>query len=136
VHHVEDLDHLVNVDYGRWEGMTKEEAEEDDAQEWSLYLHDPERCTCPDGESLSLAADRIVEGLRVIAARHPGQSVAAVSHGVMLRLAVLRTAGVITGDWQFKMPTGGALVFEVENDEISFVGTTWESELGAPALAH
>ena len=131
---VEDLDQLVNLHYGRWEGLTKEESEEDDPQEWSLYLDDPERCTCPDGEKLAVAADRVVEGLRVIASRHPGQTVAAVSHGVMLRLAVLRTAGQIGDDWQFKMPTGAALVFEVMNGEISFVGPTWESELGAPLL--
>jgi hypothetical protein len=39
----------------------------------------------------------------------------------MLRLAVLRVAGASDSDWQFAMPTGKAIVFEVEGDEITLV---------------
>ncbi|MCW2959673.1 MAG: Alpha-ribazole-5-phosphate phosphatase [Thermoleophilia bacterium] len=107
------LDDFVNVDYGRWEGLTKEESEEVDAVAWELYLNDPATAHCPGGESLVAAGDRVVRGLQTIGANHPGAAVAAVSHGVMLRLAVLHTAGLITEDWQFKISTGGSLVFEV-----------------------
>ena len=67
------------------------------------------------------AADRVVAGLRAIGRQHPGQSVAAVSHGVMLRLAVLRVAGASDADWQFSMPTGKAIVFDVDGDEITLI---------------
>ena len=67
------------------------------------------------------AADRVVDALRSIAREHPGENVAAVSHGVMLRLAVLRVAGASDNDWQFAMPTGGAIVFDVAGDEITLV---------------
>jgi hypothetical protein len=39
----------------------------------------------------------------------------------MLRLAVLRVAGASSADWQFAMPTGKAIVFEVEGDEITLI---------------
>jgi hypothetical protein len=39
----------------------------------------------------------------------------------MLRLAVLRVAGVSDADWQFAMPTGKAIVFDVDGDEITLV---------------
>ena len=98
---------LMNLDYGAWEGLTKEESAQVDPEAWANYLADPERAVCPEGEAVSEAADRVIAALRAIAREHPGQSVAAVSHGVMLRLAVLRVAGASDGDWQFAIPTGG-----------------------------
>jgi len=112
---------LINVDYGVWEGLTKEEAADVDPEAWELYMSDPEAAVCPEGESLAVAADRVVEALRAIAREHPGQNVAAVSHGVMLRLAVLRVVGPSDDDWQFALSTGAAIVFEVEGDEIRLV---------------
>jgi broad specificity phosphatase PhoE len=112
---------LMNLDYGAWEGLTKEEAAQVDADAWANYVADPERAVCPEGEAVSVAADRVIAALRAIAGRHPGESVAAVSHGVMLRLAVLRVAGASDSDWQFAIPTGSAIVFDVDGDEIRIV---------------
>jgi broad specificity phosphatase PhoE len=112
---------LENLDYGAWEGLTKEESAAVDPGAWQLYVSDPEAAVCPGGEPLAEAADRVVAALRAIARQHPGQSVAAVSHGVMLRLAVLRIEGESDHDWQFAMPTGQALVFEVCGDDIRLV---------------
>jgi broad specificity phosphatase PhoE len=112
---------LLNLDYGAWEGLTKEEAADVDPDAWQLYMRDPEAAVCPEGESLAVAADRAVAGLRAIGRAQRGQSVAAVSHGVMLRLAVLRVVGPSADDWQFAMPTGTAIVFEVDGDEIRLV---------------
>ena len=112
---------LLNLDYGAWEGLTKDEAAHVDPEAWADYLGDPERAVCPEGEPVAEAAERVVAALRSIASQHPGQSVAAVSHGVMLRLAVLRVAGASDSDWQFAMPTGGAIVFDVDGDEIKIV---------------
>ena len=130
---------LLNLDYGAWEGLTKEESAQVDPDAWDAYVSDPERAVCPEGEAVAEAADRVVEALRTIAREHPGQSVAAVSHGVMLRLAVLRVAGASDDDWQFAMPTGGAIVFEVDGDEITLVSDVDRSKSdprkasGAPA---
>jgi len=112
---------LMNLDYGAWEGLTKEESAAVAPEAWADYVDDPEHAVCPDGEPLAEAADRVVAALRAIAHEHPGQSVAAVSHGVMLRLAVLRVEGASDNDWQFALPTGTALVFEVCGDDIRLV---------------
>lgn len=118
---VEPVDDLLNLDYGRWEGLTRDEARELDPIAWQLYRTDPERARCPGGESLGAAADRVVRALRAIGERHAGQTVAAVSHGVMLRLAVLRIAGTITTNWQFDLPQDGSITFEIEGGEIRLV---------------
>lgn len=121
---VQDHADLVNVEYGEWEGLTSQECAERDPDAWSLYNDEPEKAACPGGEALADAGDRIVRALREIGARHPGESVAAVAHGIMLRLAVLRVAGQVTEDWQFSIPTGTALAFDVEGDSITFMSPT------------
>ena len=115
------LDLLANLDYGEWEGLTREECAERDAAAYELYAHDPENAYCPGGETLASAADRVMAGLREIGRRHPGESVAAVSHGVMLRLAILRVLGARGGDWQFAIPMGSALGFEVVGEQVAAV---------------
>jgi broad specificity phosphatase PhoE len=118
VERVIDLDDLVNVDYGEWEGLTKEECRERHPEEFALYARDPERAACPGGEALAVAADRVVAALQAIGTAHPGEQVAAVTHGAMIRLAVLRVCSIASHDWQFKLPTGAATVFDVGNGEI------------------
>ena len=116
-------DLLVNLDYGRWEGLTAEESEAVDPVAWQAYRTSPETAHCPGGESLVAAGDRIVRAMHEMAALHPGGTVAAVSHGVMLRLAVLRVAGQVTPDWQFRIPTGGSLTFAVRDGAARLVST-------------
>jgi 2,3-bisphosphoglycerate-dependent phosphoglycerate mutase len=118
---VREQSDLVNLDYGVWEGLTRAEAAAVDPDAWAHYVGDPEAAVCPEGESLAGAAERVVAALRAIARAHPGQSVAAVSHGVMLRLAVLRVEGPSENDWQFALPTGTAIVFDVDGDDIRLV---------------
>lgn len=118
---VDDDEGLTNIDYGVWEGLTKEECAAHDSEAFRIYAEDPENAVCPEGEALAVAADRVVEALRAIGMRHPGESVAAVTHGAMVRLAVLRVAGPSIGDWQFKLPTGSATIFEVMDGELSLV---------------
>jgi len=133
---VREHDGLVNLEYGRWEGLTREECADADPALWRLYADDPERAICPDGESLAAAADRVVGALRGIGRAHPGETVAAVSHGVMLRLAVLRVEGPSDDDWQFELPTGSSLAFEIDGDAITLVSPLDRSvaKLAAPGL--
>jgi broad specificity phosphatase PhoE len=114
-------DGLVNLDYGSWEGLTKEECAARDPEAFRRYAEDPLGAVCPDGEALAAGAERIVSALLEIGGRHRGEQVAAVTHGAMVRLAVLQVDGVAPGDWQFKLPTGSATIFEVNDGRLSIV---------------
>ena len=116
-----DHDGLINVDYGDWEGLTKDECAGRDPELFRLYADEPELARCPGGESLAHAADRVMTALLEIGRRHPGDDVAAVTHGAMVRLAVLRVMGPSIGDWQFKLPTGSATVIEVDRGAVAVV---------------
>lgn len=97
---------LNNVDYGIWEGMTSEEAAMFDPLAFELYRTDPDRAACPAGERLTDAQDRMVEALRMIGERHPGETVVAVTHAVMIRLAVARLGAAGGGNWRIPVGRG------------------------------
>jgi broad specificity phosphatase PhoE len=118
---VRDHPGLINVDYGEWEGLTKEECTERDPELFRAYAEDPDGAYCPGGESLGDAADRMIAALIDIGRANGGKEVAAVTHGAMVRLAVLRVMGPSIGDWQFKLPTGSATVFDVDRSTITVV---------------
>src|SRR5262245_48079576 len=85
---------LNNVDYGAWEGMTSDEAAMFDPEAFALYRQSPMRAVCPFGERLSDAQQRMIDALLLIGSRHADETVAAVTHAVMIRLAVMRLTGI------------------------------------------
>jgi broad specificity phosphatase PhoE len=110
---------LNNVDYGAWEGMTSNEAAMYDPEAFELYRLSPSRAACPMGERLSDAQTRMVQALELIGGRHAGQTVAAVTHAVMIRLAVVRLTGVEGEEWRIPVGRGSLTQFEIEDGRIS-----------------
>lgn len=109
---------LNNVDYGVWEGMTAEEAAMYDPEAFALYRTSPSRAICPLGEKLSDAQERMLQALRLIGRRHSGEAVAAITHAVMIRLAVAALTGVEDESWRIPVGRGSLTEFRVANDEV------------------
>lgn len=97
---------LNNVDYGAWEGMTSAEAATYDPSGFRLYKSDPDAAVCPHGERLRDAQERMIEALRLIGSRHVGETVCAVTHAVMIRLAVARLNGFEGEAWRIPVGRG------------------------------
>jgi broad specificity phosphatase PhoE len=113
---------LNNVDYGAWEGMTSEEAAMFDPVAFDLYKSAPDRAVCPHGERLRDAEKRMIEALRLIGSRHGGETVVAVTHAVMIRLAVVSLTGGTGETWRIPVGRGSLSSFEVEDGVVSLVG--------------
>jgi broad specificity phosphatase PhoE len=109
---------LYNLDYGAWEGLTAQEAAELHPNEYRLYKESPLEAACPDGEALADAAERMLGALRTIGERCPGQAVAAVSHAVMVRLAVAVLTGRSGLEWRIPVATGSISRFDVRGESI------------------
>jgi broad specificity phosphatase PhoE len=124
----EDLTGLLNLDYGEWHGLTKHECRDRDPEAWRLYCEDPETAACPGGETLAGAADRVATALISVGDRHAGESVAAVSHGAMVRLAALRAGHTSGADWEIPLDTGSATVFEIRDGCLSVVAPVREAD--------
>ena len=110
---------LNNVDYGAWQGMTSTEAAMYDPEAFELYRRSPSRAACPMGERLSDAQTRMLQALELIGQRHAGETVAAVTHAVMIRLAVVRLTGAEGEQWRIPVGRGSLTQFDVESGKIS-----------------
>lgn len=109
---------LTNLDYGLWEGMTANEAAIHDPGAYDLYCSSPLLAACPRGERLADARGRMVNALRLIGSRHPGESVAAVTHAVMLRLALLEAGGTDDRGWRLVTGNGPMAQFRITTGTI------------------
>src|SRR5919201_2525778 len=116
------LQGLNNVDYGAWEGMTADEAAMFDPEAFELYRTSPSRAVCPAGERLSDAQQRMVAALALIGSRHAGEPVAAVTHAVMIRLAVAKLMGIDDERWRLPVGRGSLTEIRIEQGEIRFCG--------------
>jgi broad specificity phosphatase PhoE len=115
---VQDLPGLVNVDYGSWEGLTAGEAAARDPEEHRRYRESPATGICPDGESLAEATDRFEAALVELGRRHPGESIVAISHAVMVRLMLARLRGSAGPEWRIPLGTGSTTVFRVADGKV------------------
>jgi broad specificity phosphatase PhoE len=109
---------LNNVDYGVWEGMTSDEAAHQDPEAFALYRTAPDLAVCPAGERLTGAQERILGALHLIGQRHAGETVAAVTHAVMIRLVVAKLTGRGGEGWRIPVGRGSLTMFHATDDVI------------------
>lgn len=109
---------LTNVDYGAWEGMTAEEAAMYDPVAFELYRTSPDKAQCPNGERLTDAQDRVIDALQLIGSRHAGESVAVITHAVIIRLVVAKVAPECSDNWRIPVGRGSLSRFTVQDGVI------------------
>jgi probable phosphoglycerate mutase len=85
-------DRLTEVDFGDWTGLSFQEL--DSRPDWKAFNTHRSTATVPGGESAVSVQRRIVAALESIAAAHPGEVVAVVSHADVIRAAIFHFAGV------------------------------------------
>lgn len=94
---------LTDIDYGRWQGLTHEEARADDPRLYGLWLHRPQQVTFPGGEGLASVRERAVGAVRELVARHGQQTVALVSHKAVIKLLLCHLLALDDSDfWSFQ----------------------------------
>jgi broad specificity phosphatase PhoE len=120
---------LMNVDYGAWEGMTAQEAAMYDPEAFALYRTSPTRAACPMGERLSDAQARMIEALRLIGSRHAGETVAAVTHAVMIRLVVAWLNHTEDERWRIPVGRGSVAEFHLTENSIRLAAAPTGSEV-------
>jgi len=109
---------LNNLDYGSWEGMTAREAAIYHPDAFALYRTSPSRAACPAGERLRDAQARVLGAMQLIGSRHPGEVVVAVTHAVMVRLAVAHLHGIEDESWRIPVGRGALSQFAIEDGSI------------------
>jgi probable phosphoglycerate mutase len=98
---------LVDLDHGRWEGLTAEEAAASDPEAFERFRRDPRNAEAPGGERLGDVERRVLAVLERVGAEHDGGACAAVSHEIPIRLVVASLAALEgPAMWGFDLPTG------------------------------
>ena|SRR5579863_2231978 len=89
---IEFHDDLIELDFGEWTGATFDAIRADPRwQAWRLHRS---LARIPGGESMRQVQRRVVEALMEIGERHLDQTVAVVSHGDVIRAALLFALGM------------------------------------------
>ena len=76
---LETHDALIEVNFGNWEGLTFQQAQDDNAELHDAWITDAS-LTPPEGESLAQVHRRVREFRKQLVAKHPGKTIAVVSH--------------------------------------------------------
>lgn len=85
---------LREIDHGRWEGLTRKQVEATFPEEYSAWEEDPYTFAPQGGEAGVAVMARALPVVREIVLRHPGETVAVVSHKATIRLVLASLLGV------------------------------------------
>jgi probable phosphoglycerate mutase len=89
---IEFREDVIELDFGDWTGATFDSIRAD--PRWEAWRTQRSLATIPGGETMREVQRRIVEALFDINERHPDQTVVVVSHGDVIRAALLFALGM------------------------------------------
>ncbi len=84
---------LREIDLGDWEDLTWGDVARLDPEQFLVFNDKPGSFTAPNGESMAQVARRIYGAVTDLASRHPGGTIAVVTHGMALRTLMCRWEG-------------------------------------------
>jgi probable phosphoglycerate mutase len=85
-------DDVIELDFGEWTGLTADEIRKD--PRWQVWSNCRSIAVIPGGESWRQVQDRVVGALFDLQRVHPDGSVVIVSHGDVIRAAMLFALGM------------------------------------------
>jgi broad specificity phosphatase PhoE len=115
-------DGLADIDYGQWQGLTPDEAQERWPDIHHAWYDLPNTARIPGGETLDELRARGMAAVNELAARHTGQTIVLVGHTVVNRIILLGVLGLGNDRfWHLRQDTCAINVFEVENGDFTLV---------------
>jgi broad specificity phosphatase PhoE len=83
------VDGLADIDYGEWQGLTRDQAKQRWPDETELWFRSPHLALIPGGETLAAVLSRATAALRDIMRDHRDGTVAVVGHDSINRVLLL-----------------------------------------------
>jgi len=107
------FEEVIDMNFGKWEGMSIEEAKKEYPDMFKTWEQAPETVTFPKGESLAQVQARAMRGISKLALEHPDAAIAVCSHRVVCKLIMLGLLGVKPDKfWAIKQDTACLNRFE------------------------
>jgi probable phosphoglycerate mutase len=86
------LDDLAELDFGEWTGKTFDEVRKD--PRWPIWASHRSLSCIPGGETMREVQRRVVEAIMAMREQHPDEAVVVVSHGDVIRAALVFALGM------------------------------------------
>jgi probable phosphoglycerate mutase len=112
---VEDQASLLDIDYGRFQGLTHAEAAEAYPRQYAQWRATPGRVHFPGGEGLADVQARLYALLADLAVRHAGQTVVLVGHQIVNKVLLCSLLGLeaaLDQIWRVEQDTACVNVFQ------------------------
>ena len=116
---------LIELDFGRAEGLTAAEMRAAFPAQRAAFERDPARNFLPGGEDPEAAVERVIAALQHIAGADPQGRSLVVAHSTLLRLALCRLLGIAISQYRLVFPElmNGALTeLEFKPRGVSLLG--------------
>ena len=114
------IDGLCDIDYGKWQGLTRDQAKKCWPDESELWFRAPHIAALPGGDTLAAVLSRVTAALRDILQHHPDQTVVMVGHDSVNRVLFLFTLDLpLSRYWHLRQDPCG--INELILDNGSFV---------------
>lgn len=124
---VRSHDGLLDLNFGDWQGLSIEEAREQDGELYRKWIEEPERVRFPNGESLHDVRARVTAAVDELTGKYPDQTVLLVSHRVVCKVLICAILGLDDSHfWQVGQDECAINVFYVGFDmpQVSLINDT------------
>jgi broad specificity phosphatase PhoE len=113
------LDGLMDLDYGAWQMRLQDEVKAEAADAFRLWHAAPHLVRFPKGESLQDLVARTSDALRLVLARHPGQTVVLVGHDSVNRALLLQLLDQpLSAYWKLAQDACTLNEVDIEGDKV------------------
>jgi broad specificity phosphatase PhoE len=130
---------LIDVNFGRWQGLTATEVKQQYGKIYRSWLETPEKAVIPDGESLADVKNRAWSFLKKIVVKHAGQNIVLVSHRVVHKVLICTLLKIGNAAfYKIKLDTAGITCFEFDGRQavlISHNDTSFLESVHGPTMA-
>ena len=111
---VKPLPAIIDIDYGKWHGLSPDEASAGYSDLYSTWLSNPQEVKFPGGESLAEVRERCASAVSDLIAQHPKETIVMVSHKVICQVLILSLLGLDNSHfWEITQDVCAVNVFEV-----------------------
>jgi probable phosphoglycerate mutase len=126
---IEFRDDVIELDFGEWTGSTFDSIRAD--PRWEAWRTHRSIAAIPGGESMRQVQRRAVDALLDINGRHPHQTVVVVSHGDVIRSALLFALGMPLDSYNsIEISQGGVSAIRIDAGGIRVLGLNERPRLG------
>jgi broad specificity phosphatase PhoE len=122
-------DDVIEVDFGEWTGLTFDQVRSD--KRWLPWQSCRSIATVPGGESWRGVQERVVNALFDLHRAHPEGTVAVVSHGDVIRAALLFALGMPLDSYnRIEVATASISTIRIDDNGIRVIAVNERPRLG------